>query len=353
MELVAVASLKPGMEIAQDVLDHKGNVIMRQNTNLDKHLIQKLTINSISVVYIKEPEDYFTTYFEKIKFSKTFQKFSVAYNENFTVFKKVIQRFLFNSADMDNDALLNIIKNITDPFAQSKITILDMLSVLETSDKDFLYSHALNVALICNYTGKWFRLDEEDLDTLTLCGFYYDIGKTKIPSEILTKVGRLTQEEFELTKSHAVLGYQMLQDCPIDERIKLAALMHHERCDGTGYPQGLKDERINKFAKIIAILDSYEAMTSYRTYRAPLCPFTVIEIFEKDGYGKYDTGCYLTFLERMVDEYIGKEVQLTDGTVCVVVLINKQKFSKPMVKTTDNKYIDLSKEKDLSIKTLI
>jgi HD-GYP domain-containing protein (c-di-GMP phosphodiesterase class II) len=145
----------------------------------------------------------------------------------------------------------------------------------------------------------------------------------------------------------------MLQPFNIDERIKLAAYMHHERIDGSGYPQGIKDEQIVPFAKIIALLDSYEAMTSYRSYRAPLCPFTVIEIFERDGYGKYDTGFYITFLERMVEEYIGKEVQLSDGTICEVILINKQKYSRPMVKTTDGKYIDLATQKDLSIKALV
>lgn len=353
MELTAVVALKPGMEIAQDVLDHKGNVIMRKDTNLDKYLIQKLTINSITCVYVKEPEDFFTTYFEKIRFSKTFKQFYDLYNSNFIEFKQQMEITMFNPKSMDNDLLLGIIDNITKPFEKSKITILDMLTVLDTSDKDTLYSHALNVALICKYTGKWFRLDDEEVSTLILCGFYYDIGKTKIPKEILTKQGRLTNEEFELTKNHTVLGYQMLKDCDLDNRIKLCALMHHERIDGSGYPQKLKDEKINKFAKIIAILDSYEAMTSYRTYRAPLCPFSVIEIFERDGYGKYDTGCYLTFLERMVEEYIGKQVQLSDDTICVVVLINKEKFSRPLVKTDDNKYIDLSKEKDLYIKALI
>ena len=156
-----------------------------------------------------------------------------------------------------------------------------------------------------------------------------------------------------MIKSHTTNGYKILQPLELDERIKLAALMHHERIDGSGYPSHLVDEQIDQFAKIIAILDSYEAMTSYRSYRAPLCPFTVIEIFEKDGYGKYDTGYYMTFLERMVEEYIGKEVELNDGTVCVVVLINKQKYSRPMVRTEDGKYIDLATQKNLSIKALV
>lgn len=353
MELTAVLALKPGMEIAEDVLDYKGNVIMRANTSLDKHLIQKLTINSITCVYIKEPEDYVNTYFEKIKLSKTFGQFYEIYLKNFDQLKVNLDNFINNNSAMDNEFLLSIVSDINYTFRHSKITILDMLTVLELAYQDIFYSHALNVALICNYTGKWFNLDADEIKVLTLCGFYYDIGKCKIPSEIQNKQGKLTQEEFNITKNHTLYGYQMLLNCDVDNRIKLAALMHHERCDGTGYPQGLSEDKINKFAKIIAILDSYEAMTSFRPYRAPLCPFHVIEIFEKDGYGKYDTAIYLTFLKRMVEEYIGKEVQLNDGTIATVVLINDNKLSKPMVKTSDDKYIDLSNDKNLFISSLI
>lgn len=353
MELKAVLALTPGMEVAEDVIDHKGNIIIKKDASLDKYLIQKLQIANIACINVKEPEDYLTTYFEKIKASKLFKQFYENYTYNFVAFRDLMTNYLNTGEPIDSEQLITIVDNIVSPFKHSKITILDMLSVLETPEADFLYGHSINVALICHYTAKWFKLDEDDSKTLTLCGFYYDIGKFKIPQEVIRKQGKLTNDEFNLIKSHALKGYQMLMDLDIDYRIKLSALMHHEKCDGTGYPQGLLGEKINDFAKIIAILDAYEAMTSYRTYRAPLCPFSVIEIFEKDGYGKYDTGVYMTFLERMVEEYIGKEVQLSDGTVCVVVLINKQKFSKPMVRTNTGQYIDLSKEKNLSITSLV
>lgn len=353
MELKAVIGLQPGAVVAEDVLDHKGNVIIKKNTSLDKFLIQKLQIAKIACVNIKEPEDFLTTYFEKIRVSKTFKQFYEIYSKNFFEFKKMMDDFLKTKQPIDPEKLYEIVDEITAPFKHSKITILDMLTVLETAEADFLYTHSINVALICNYTAKWFRLDDEDAKSIVLCGFFYDIGKFMIPLDILLKQGRLTDEEFKMIKNHTVIGYKLLQPFEIDERIKVCALMHHERIDGTGYPQGLVDEQIDQFAKITAILDSYEAMTSYRSYRAPLCPFTVIEIFERDGYGKYDTGCYMTFLERMVEEYIGKEVELSDGTICVVVLINKQKYSRPMVKTEKGDYIDLSSRKDLSIKALV
>lgn len=353
MELVATPALKPGMELAEDVLDNKGHVIIKKGVKLDKILIEKIQLNSIFCVNIMEAEDYAISYFDKVKKSKAFEEFNKLYFENFTAYKVSVEFLVYNKAPINNDDLLQIIENISKPLHGLKTTMLDMLSVLGTEDKDFLFAHGLNVALICNYTASWFGLDENEKKLLILCGFYYDIGKFLIPKEIIWKQGKLSSEEFETMKKHPVLGYSLLQNINIDPNIKLATLMHHEKCDGSGYPQKLTEEKINKYAKIIAILDAYEAMTSYRSYREPLCPFKVVEILERDGFGKYDTEFYLTFRKRIVDEYIGKEVQLNDGTICKVVLINNHALSRPMVMSDSGMYIDLSKEKNLSIETLI
>lgn len=353
MELIATVALKPGMEIAENVTDHRGNVIIKKNTKLDKILIEKLSINNIICVNIKEPEDYVTNYFDKVKCAKSFKTFEQLYFENFTAYKVSVEFLVYNKAPINNDDLLKIIQNITKPLSGSKITILDMLSVLRTDDKDFLFAHGLNVALICSYTANWFGLSDEERDILILSGFYYDIGKFLIPENIIRKQGKLTDAEFTKMKTHTLLGFSMLQSLTnLDDNVKLATLMHHERCDGNGYPQKLKENQINKYAKIISILDAYEAMTSYRSYRLPLCPFKVIDILSKDGYGKYDTEYYLSFMTRIVEQYIGKEVLLNNGNACKIVLINKHDLSRPMVVTEDNEYIDLSKEKNLYIDSL-
>lgn len=353
MEMVATVALKPGMELAENVTDHRGNVILKKHTILDRNYIEKLSVHNIICVNILEPEDYVDNYFDKVKKSKSFKQFEETYFENFTAYKVSVEFLVYNKTPINNEDLLSLIDNITKPLAQSKTTVLDMLSVLSTDDKDFLFAHGLNVALICNYTAGWFNLTEEEKRILVLCGFYYDIGKFSIPDSILRKQGKLTDEEFMKIKTHPLLGFSMLSNYSnIDDNIKLATLMHHERCDGQGYPQKLTEEKINKFAKIISILDAYEAMTSYRSYRAPLCPFKVIDILSKDGFGKYDTNYYLNFMHRIVDEYIGKEVMLNNGTFCKIVLINNHDLARPMVVTEDNEYIDLSKEKSLYIDRL-
>ena len=227
MELIATVALQPGMEVAEDATDYKGNLLVKKDTVLDKLIIQKLLVSPIKCIQIKEAEDRVSTYFEKIKVSKSFSKFEEIYFANFTAYKVALDSFILKKVPPNNNDLLAIVDHIFTPFEHSRTTILDMLTVLEIKDSDLLYAHGLNVALICRYTGKWFSLSEEELNTLILCGFYYDIGKFKLPKELIFKPGKLTDDERALMRTHPVHSYNLIQNLNIDINIKLDALMHH------------------------------------------------------------------------------------------------------------------------------
>jgi len=217
---------------------------------------------------------------------------------------------------------------------------------------DTTYVHSLNVSLICNIIGKWLNFSTKDLEIITLCGLLHDLGKLLIPRNILAKPSKLTDDEFTLIKTHTIRGYKLLKNIPIDSRIKNAALMHHERCDGSGYPNGLVSHEIDSFAKLVAIADVYDAMTCARVYRGPLCPFEVINLFETEGYLKFDTKYILTFLEGIVNTYIHNNVRLNNHMEGEIILINKYDLSRPVIKCGDQ-FIDLSKHRDLYIEALI
>jgi HD-GYP domain-containing protein (c-di-GMP phosphodiesterase class II) len=129
--------------------------------------------------------------------------------------------------------------------------------------------------------------------------------------------------------------------------------MHHERFDGSGYPSNLRGSEIEDFAKIIAIADVYDAMTATRCYREPLCPFEAIRIFEDEGLQKYDPRFIMTFLENVVSSYINNRVVLSNGIIGDIVFINKMFLSKPIVRTEDGDFIDLSKERGLGILAIL
>ena len=128
--------------------------------------------------------------------------------------------------------------------------------------------------------------------------------------------------------------------------------MHHERCDNSGYPVGLAADQIITFAKIIAIADVYDAMTARRSYRKEICSFDVISEFENSGYQKYDTTFLLPFLTSIAQSHINHQVRLSNSLIGTIVMINKHKLSKPVV-NIDGTFIDLAKEKDLTILTLL
>ena len=237
------------------------------------------------------------------------------------------------------------------PLYASRNTIVELFDMIQQmhSLSDTVYAHCLNVALISRMIGRWLHLEQNDLNILTCCGLLHDIGKLTIPEEVLNKPGKLTDEEFALIKSHPKTGYEMLRNKDIDTRIKQAALMHHERYDGSGYPNQLSSEFLSDFAMIVAIADVYDAMTAARSYREPLCPFQVIEKFEQEGFQKYHTKYIYVFLHHIASTYQSNRVMLSDGRGCKIVMLNQNTLSKPIVQFDDGSCVDLSSQRELYI----
>ena len=155
----------------------------------------------------------------------------------------------------------------------------------------------------------------------------------------------MTRDEFEIIKTHTIEGFHLLNKYDnIPQHVKNAALMHHEKCDGSSYPYGLKGSEIDKFAKIVTIADIFDAMTSERVYRRAMCPFSVIKAFEDEGIQKYEMKYILTFLENVANSYLNHRVTLTNGMEGNVIFINQDNFSRPVIQTSDNQIIDLQKQ---------
>lgn len=344
--------------MSEDVYTKDLNLIISKDTTLTDKIITRLNFYSITDFYIysdknlaKIETDYFeNTFYSELKKGESFRRFYKAYHNSANRIKDSMDALMNNRNEFDADKLLSEIRGILYQ-CSTNIELFHMLHCMREFD-DTTYIHSMNVALICNIVGKWLKLSPEDLETITLAGLLHDVGKLLIPNEIITKPGKLTEFEFSMIKTHTIRGYWILKNKNIDERIKNVALMHHERCDGSGYPNGLLSHEIDPFAKLVAIADVYDAMTSARVYRGPLCPFEVISLFETEGYLKYDAKYILTFLEGVVQTYLHNTVRLNNKMEGEIVLINKFDLSRPVIKCND-KFIDLSKNRDLYIEALI
>ena len=368
--------LLPGMVTAIPVRTKRGQLIINPNVELTRTLISRLEFYGIASVQITEnkqvatpmetPKDpaYFpakspvsapspvsdASYSQKLKSSPEFQRFQVDFTLRSQDLKNCFDAYLSDGGTVNKEELLSKTISLVSP-KQTTLDVFDMLHNMRQVN-DSTYAHSLNVAIISRIIGKWLHFSNEDLDTLTLAGLLHDIGKTKIPDEVLNKDGKLTDEEFQMIRNHPKYGYDILKSQPLNSHIKKAALMHHERCDGSGYPMGLTMEEIDDYALIIAIADVYDAMTAARSYRAPLCPFEVIAEFEKDGLQKYKPKYILTFLENIANAYQNNRVMLSDGTSARIVLLNHRRLSKPLVQLDDGACIDLEKS-PLYIKAII
>ena len=156
-------------------------------------------------------------------------------------------------------------------------------------------------------------------------------------------------------KTHPVLGKKILNDKGFDPRILYAALQHHERADGSGYPRGLEEDEIDDFASIVAIADVYDAMTTARAHRDPLCSFQVISEFEKEGLQTFNTKYILTFLERIANTYNNSRVMLNNAKTGRVVYIYKSSLSRPVVQLDNGEIINLADNafSDIYIKSIL
>lgn len=367
-----------GMTLADDVYDSNQKIVLKKGVTLTDEYIKLLEAYLITYIAIYEFESATSStekdtshghmelysnlsinslnsketssYAKRIVSSPEYITFSKKFNENITHFESDLRDLLNKDAPIEVDKLYKSTADILSA-TDNSLQVFDILHNLRDYD-DSTCAHSLNVAIICNVFGKWLKLDEEDIKVLTVAGMLHDIGKLLIPPEILKKPGKLSETEFSKMKQHPLLGYNLLKSKKIDKRILLATLLHHEKCDGSGYPLGKQSAEIPSFTKIITIADIYEAMTANRVYRKGICPFDVISMFEQDGYQHYDPKYLITFLNGIIQSYIHFNVKLNDGTIGEIVMINPQALSKPTIRCNDT-FINLVTHPELHIVALL
>lgn len=370
MTKLPVDKLTAGMVIAEPIMTKRGQTISKAGETLTHQLIAKLTFYKIESVAVDIPEPEpepepapepvkekpqvsdQITYSQRLKASPKFQKFQSDYALNIGYLKENFEAIIAGGGAECSDLML---ENCEELFkSKTTLELFDMLANMRNLE-DPIYSHSLNVALISRAIGKWLHFTSEDLNVLTLAGLLHDIGKTQIPEDILNKPSRYTDEEFELMKSHPLLGKKILNNKGFDSRILAATLQHHERSDGSGYPRGLLEDEMDDFSCIIAIADVYDAMTSARAHRDPLCSFQVINEFEKDGLNKYHTKFVLTFLEHIANLYNNSRVILNNAKTGRVVYINKSNLSRPVIQMDSGEIMNLADgaNKELFIKAIL
>ena len=258
---ISLQQVRQGMITADDVLSPSGQLIVPKNTTLNPRLISRLklyNVKKVCVIITEDVDQELNAKAEKNKpvnpekTTQEFKHFNRTYQDmanDLEAFCKAVIEHPYEIHDPAPiiDQILDLAKTV-----KNTLHLMNTLQLLREYD-DTMYIHSISVALIAHTIASQQEFSDEDIRNLIFACIFHDIGKAQIPPEILYKPDRLTDDEYTIVKEHAQIGCDILTKSRFPLEIQLAALQHHERCDGSGYPYGLTAERIPLFAKIIAI----------------------------------------------------------------------------------------------------
>ena len=246
MKSVATMALQPGMVLAKDVYSYQNNLLAKEGEILDKNLISKLSRYSIMCVDIMEHSDFSSNHFDRMRQSQNFQNFETIYFNNLNAFKYMIDTFLDDGFSLNLSYLLTLQKNV-ETSCKDDEELLKCLYHIIIKEADYSYGHLFNAALLGSILGRCMHLNTKDMKLLILSGFLYDIGKLKLPTNLVWKNKQLTVSDQKLLDSHTKIGYDLLKDLNINEIIKQCTLNHHS-CQ-------------NSFSRYIQVIDKYEPLS--------------------------------------------------------------------------------------------
>ncbi len=209
-----------------------------------------------------------------------------------------------------------------------------LLCMTKLQNKDsYLLDHSINVGILLAIFAKHLGLSRDIGLKLTLAGILHDIGKIKVPDEVLLKKGRLTKEEFEEIKKHPQYGADILTDAGMDGLTIQIALQHHERLSGSGYPSGLIEHQLNQYVRMSCIVDVFDAITAERVYKPGMTTFQAFNVIKKSGDSEFD-GKLLNQFARAVGLFsIGTVVLMESQKLAIVTQTNYETPLKPFVTT--------------------
>lgn len=343
-----LSNLPIGRELAQDIYADNGQLLIRKGVMLQESHLLRLRQRGYEYIYILED-------------GADIDKLSVINPDPKSSVEKRLSRVFEVAAQnmrkmMERVAAGHLIKpdeveESIDIIHKDVISTHNIIKYLQNlGDRDeYTLHHSVSVGVLSIKIGQAMHLNDSTLRNLGIAGMLHDIGKCRIPLEIINKPGRLNEFECEKIKKHPSYGYQIVKDIRLeDQDIALAVLQHHECQDGKGYPLGIKGNRINLYARIIAVADVFDALTSDRAYRSRMPLLQAADII-KNSYGQLDPQIAGHLFHHIMDITAGEKVILSTGEEATIILQNEADPDRPLIKIGDI-FLDLKKRHDIYIK---
>ncbi|MEN6350853.1 MAG: HD-GYP domain-containing protein [Syntrophomonas sp.] len=346
MRRILLDHLKPGMIIARTVVGVDGLALLTKNTRLTEMYISRLKKLGLGSIYIKDamgdvevPE----IISEQVRLSLT-NTLNNSIKE-LSSGKTIDMRPLKKSVNLLLDNLI------------SKHDALIQLEEIRTYD-DYVFLHSINVAVFAMMTGQTLGYTENQLSELGLGALLHDIGMISVDPAVLYKVGPLTPHENDQIRAHAQIGFNMLRTYrEVSTKSMHIAYQHHERIDGQGYPRGLEGSQILNYARIVAIVDTFDALISDRPHRTGCTTTDALTVIRKLAGTCFDPEVIEAFAANVALYPMNSLVRLNTGHIAVVAALNRHRLNSPVIRVifdsrnnpTPNYEIDLFVAKEVSI----
>lgn len=339
------------MRLARSIFNDEGLVLLGEHVELTSTIIKRLQQIGVSRIYIEDSRTDDVEIRELLS-EETRTEALKTVRSNFQEFMNEAKAGKLKANPNLGKEFRRVLDMILDELHNHEQAMI-MLHSMQIADH-YLFQHSLNVCLYALMLGSSLGYTRDELSTLGLGAMLHDVGKTLIPEQILMKPGRLTEEEMAVMRQHTENGFRILKEIPNVSLISAhCALQHHERLDGSGYPRGIQGDELHDFAKLLGIVDTFDAMTSHRVYKKAALPHEAVEVLFAGAGKLYDFHMINVFRDRIAIYPPGTTVELNTGEVGIVVDINASLPHRPIVRIimdAEKNEIDELYEIDLSKK---
>ncbi|HCX64721.1 MAG TPA: HD family phosphohydrolase [Eubacteriaceae bacterium] len=335
MRLVPVNSIKEGSILAKTIYNSTGVPLLREGYPLNKRLIDRALDNGVYSLYIHDK--YSDEIIEDVISPELRQKAVRTLKDTFRdmhndMFAQKTRKFQKNEKSRQSvEQITSLAKTFVDDVLSNRDVIVNLVDI-KTMD-DYTYQHCVNTAVLSIVLGLGLGYSRKALESVAAGALLHDFGKVFVSKELLLKPDRLTDDEMEHIKNHPKLGYDYLKETNVLDGIALSVILeHHEKADGTGYPEGRNTVSISPYAKLLSICDVYDALTSDRPYRAAMSPNEALELIMGSCGDAFDLELVKNFIERIVPYPVGSMVELSNNKKAVIHRLNPEYALRPVVK---------------------
>lgn len=335
---IPIQYLWDGMVLSDDLYNGDGKVLLlRSGEVITEKILERLKNLGKEDNCVRTYEESYHEIMENEKMPLEIRQRIVEDRFGYTELKKSVENFLDIVAHAAK-AEYEMVESVMEEVAR-KVRVMNYydffrcINVPRGLDEN-MQRHSLNVAFLNGMMGYWMQLPSEEIRILVMAGLLHDIGKTQIPEEILGASRKLTVEEYEVMKQHPVYSYEFLDE-RFGDAVRDAVRHHHEKLDGSGYPDGISGNAISKFARITSICDVYDALVSARSYKEARLPFDILAEMKEREFPGLDRELITIFVNNMVRYFRKKTVIMSNGWSGVVAYIPPNDIAHPVIVTGD------------------